>query len=95
MLKEKPDVKDESQENRSKKTDNRSSLENVVHLNTVGCAWNFDSDREAVESIVVKSKNDDEQFKKLMNRCIAGWDIGKSCHVDEKRSEALKETNKC
>ena len=60
VLNEKPDIRDESQENRSKKTDNWSPLETVVDSNTVGCDWNFDSDREVVESIVAKSKYDDD-----------------------------------
>ena len=43
------------------------------------------------ERITTKTKSEDEQFKKLMDRCIARWDNSKKVKIAEQRNEALEE----
>ena len=44
---------------------------------SAGSNENFDSVRDIEERNVAKPKTSDEQFKEMMDRCIARWDNGK------------------
>ena len=43
------------------------------------------------EQITTKTKSEDEQFKRMMDRCIARWDNSKKMKIAEQRNEALEE----
>ena len=92
VLKEKLGVRDESQETDSKNTDNQPNVDTVADSKSGGSDGKFYSVRETEEGNVAKPKTGDEQFKELMDRCIARWDVGKNRRVAELGSEDLEET---
>ena len=85
MLEEKPDVRDGRQRSISKLNDSLSGAETV---DVIDGSQSFDCDGEMEKQITTKPKSEIEQFREMMDRCIARWDNGKNMKVAkiEKRS---------
>ena len=92
VLEEKPNFRDGTKRSFSKLTYSLSGVEAAADLNVIGgnCTFNFYGEME--EQITTKTKSEDEQFKKMMDRCIARWDIGKRITVAELGSKTLEAT---
>ena len=88
VLEEKSDVRDGRQRSISQLNNSLSGAETVDVING---SQNFDCDGEMDKQITTKPKSEGEQFKKMMDRCIARWDIGKKMTVRELKSEAHEE----
>ena len=88
---EKPRTRNARQRSTSNWTDSLSCVETVADSNVTGGSQKFYSDRE-MEELTAKTKSENEQFREMMDRCIARWDNGKNIKVAERRSEALEET---
>ena len=93
VLDEKPIVRDRNQGRSIELTDSSSGVETVADSNVIGGSRNFGFDGETEERITTKTKSEDEQFKEMMDRCIARWDIGKNMKNVEMRSKAPEEIN--
>ena len=93
VLDEKPIFRIGNQDRTIEFTDNSSGVEDVADSNVIGGSRNFGSDGETEEQMTTKTKSEDEQFKKMMDRCIARWDIGKNMKIAEMRSETIEEIN--
>ena len=92
VLEEKSSFVDGRQRITSKHIDTLSIAVTLVDLNVIGGSRNFNFDGEIEEQITTKTKSEEEQFKEMMVRCLARWDVGKNRKVAEQRSEALEET---
>ena len=88
VLEEKPDVRDGRQRSISKLNDSLSGAE-TVEVND--SSQNFVYDGETEKQITTKPKSENEQFKKMMDLCIARWDNSKKTKIAEQRNEALEE----
>ena len=88
VLEEKPDVRDGRQRSISKLNDRLSGAE-TVEVND--SSQNFVYDGETEKQITTKPKSENEQFKKMMDLCIARWDNSKKTKIAEQRNEALEE----
>ena len=88
VLEEKPDVRDGRQRSISKLNDSLSGAETV---DVIDGSQSFDYDGEIEKQITTKPKSVNEQFREMMDRCIARWDNGKNMKVEKLRSEALEE----
>ena len=88
VLDEKPGVRDGRQRSIFKLNDSLSSAE-TVDVNDSSQSFVYDGEIE--KQITTKPKSENEQFKKMMNRCIARWDNSKKMKIAEQRNEALEE----
>ena len=88
VFEEKPDVRDGRQRSSSKWNNSLAGAETV---DVFGGSQDFDYDGEMEKQITTKPKYEVEQFKGMMDRCIARWDIGKKMTAGRLRSEALEE----
>ena len=68
-----------------------ASIETVADSIVVDSSRNFDSDREMEEKLKAMTKTEDEDFKEMLDRCVARWEIGKNMNVAELGSQALQE----
>ena len=91
VLEENPKFRDGTKRCVSKLADSLSGVETVADSKVIGgdCTFNFYGEME--EQITTKTKSEDEQFKKMMDRCIARWDNSKKMKIAEQRNEALEE----
>ena len=90
VLEEKPDVRDGRQRSIFKLNGSLSGAE-TVDVNDSSQSFVYDGEME--KQITTKPKSEIELFKKMMDRCIARWDIGKNIKIAEMRSETLEEIN--
>ena len=93
VLEENPKFRDGTKRSFSKLADSQSGVETVADSNVIGGNCTFNFYREMEEQITTKTKSEDEQFKKTMDRCIARWDNSKKMKIAEQRNEALEEIN--
>ena len=89
VLEEKSDVRDGRQRSLSKLNDSLSGKETVDDIDG---SQSFDCDGEMEKQITTKPKSENEQFREMMDRCIARWDIGKNITVAELGTETLEAT---
>ena len=88
MLEEKPDVRDGRQRSSSKLNDSLSGAETV---DVIDGSQRLDCDGEMEKQITTKPKSENEQFREMLDRCVARWDNGKNMKVAKLRSKALEE----
>ena len=91
VLEENPKFRDGTKRGFSKLADSLSGVEIVADSNVIGGNRTFNFYGEMEEQITTKTISEDEQFKKIMDRCIARWDNSEKMKIAEQRNEALKE----
>ena len=91
MLEENPKFRDGTRRSFSKLADSLSGVEIVADSNVIGGNLTFNFYGEMEEQITTKTISEDEQFKKMMDRCIARWDNSEKIKIAEQRNEALEE----
>ena len=91
VLEENPKFRDGTKRSFSKLADSLSGVEIVADSNVIGGIRNFNFYGEMEEQITTKTISEDEQFKKMMDRCIARWDNSEKMKIAEQRNEALEE----
>ena len=94
VLEEKSNFIDGRQRSTSKRSDSLSGVATFADSNFIGGSQKFDFDRVMKEQIKAMTKTEAEEFNELMNRRIAGWDIGKNIKSAELRSDTLVEIAK-
>ena len=91
LLEENPKFRDGTRRSFSKLADRLSGVEIVADSNVIGGNRNFNFYGEMEEQITTKTISEDEQFKKMMDRCIARWDNSEKMKIAEQRNKALEE----
>ena len=91
VLEENPKFRDGTRRSFSKFADSLSDVEIVADSNVIGGNRTFNFYGEMKEQITTKTKSEDEQFTKMIDRCIARWDNSKEMKIAEQRNEALEE----
>ena len=91
VLEENPKFKDGTKRSFSKLVDSLSGVETVADSNVIGGNRTCNFYGEIEEQITTKTQSEDEQFKKMMDQCIARWDNSKKMKIAEQRNEALEE----
>ena len=91
VLEENPKFRDGTRRSFSKLADSLSGVEVVADSNVIGGNRTFNFYGEMEEQITTKTISEDEQFKKMMDRCIARWDNSEKMKIAEQRNEALEE----
>ena len=91
VLEENLKFRDKTKRSFSKLVDSLSGVETVADSNVIGGNRTFNFYGEMEEQITIKTKSEDEQLKKMMDRCIARWDNSKKMKIAEQRNEALEE----
>ena len=87
VLEGKPDVRDGRQRSISQLNDSMFGAETV---DVIDGSQSFDCDGEMEKQITTKPKSENEQFREMMDRCIARWDNGKNMKIAKLKSEALE-----
>ena len=91
VLEENPKFRDGTKRSFSMLADSLSCVETVADSNVIDGNRTLNFYGEMEEQITTKTKSEDEQFKKTMDRCIARWDNSKKMKIAEQRNEALEE----
>ena len=93
MLEENPKFRDGTRRSFSKLADSLSGVEIVADSNVIGGNRTFNFYGEMEEQITTKTLSEDEQFKKMMDRCIVRWDNSEKMKIAEQRNKALEEND--